>query len=90
MKFASTLDYERYAQQMLDKPAFDHLNGGGHPAHFQSDFNHIKLKLRGMANLKYFKGINTKILGSEFSSPICLALPPENDIKMVLNVGVSP
>jgi len=32
----------------------------------------IKLKLRGMANMKYFKGLNTEVLGKKLSSPICV------------------
>ena len=41
-----------------------------------------------MANLKYFKGLNTNVLLKLTSSPICIGpLPPIEDIKMVAEHG---
>ena len=82
-RFASMDDFEQHAKQQLDRPAFEHLSGWDQHAE-QSDFAHIKLKLRGMANLKYFGGIQTKILGLDVGSPICIGpLPALHDIKLV-------
>ena len=52
-----------------------------------NDFNKIKLKLRGMLNLKYFEGITTTVLGCKLSSPIGIGpLPPLYDIGLVHRV----
>lgn len=52
-KPACTRDYEAYAQKMLAPPTFEHIKG---PEASQDDhhFNSVQLKLRGLANLKYF------------------------------------
>ena len=42
-----------------------------------NEFVNIKLKLRGMANLKYFTDpISCDILGQKLSSPVCLGPMP--------------
>ena len=43
----------------------------------ERDFLKIKLKIRGMANMKYFKGTATKILGHTVQTPIGLGPIPE-------------
>lgn len=71
---ASVLDYEDYAKAVLSKPIYDWLNVYNEDGHTkkdnEKDFEHIKLKLRGMANMKYFKGLSTTIMGQKVDSPI--------------------
>ena len=88
--FATTLDYEEHARLCLDKQTFEHLQGNGdQPADYQNDFNLIKLKLNGMANMKYFSGLSTEILGHKFQSPIALGpLPAVHDVNLVLDQRV--
>ena len=60
---ACTKDYENHAKFMLAPPTFEHIRG---PEACQDDhhFNSVQLKLRGLANLKYFTDpIGSKILG---------------------------
>jgi len=77
IRFASLHDFEDYARRRLDRPTFEHLRGAERPADHLSDFYNIKLKLRGMANLKNFKGLNSHILIKQVSSPIGIGpLPP--------------
>ena len=86
--FANTIDYETHARASLDMQTFAHLQGGNgeQPADYQDDFNLIKLKLNGMANLKHFEGTETKILGRKVGSPVCIGpLPPLHDVNLVLN-----
>ena len=42
----------------------------------EEDFVRIRLKHRGMANLKYFKGTETAILGHKVNFPIGLGAIP--------------
>ena len=90
IRFASLQDFEDYARRWLDKPTYEHLRGVERPADHQTDFQRIKLKLRGMANLKHFKGLKSHILVKEVNSPICIGpLPPIQDIEMVTGVKVN-
>lgn len=61
----------------MSKKLYDYYNGysedGVCREENSADLNRIKLKLRGMANLKYFKGIETKVLGHPVKSPIGIA-----------------
>ena len=85
---ANTIDYETRARDALDMQTFEHLQGGNgeQPKDYQDDFNLIKLRLNGLANLKDFHGIETKILGHGVASPICFGpLPPLHDVNLVLN-----
>jgi len=54
----------------------------------QSDFEAIKLKLKGMLNMKEFRGTATSALGGtiKLKSPIGIGPLPRsiNDVKMVL------
>ena len=93
-RMASLHDYEDYARETLSRPLFDHFRNHRSdipPSAIESekvnDFNKIKLKLRGMLNLKYFEGITTTFLGCKLSSPIGLGpLPPLYDIGLVHRV----
>lgn len=88
IRFSSLNDWEAFAQKRIDRPTFEHLLGPTRPEDHQSDFKNIKLKLRGMANLKYFKGLNTHVLVRPTSSPICIGpLPPISDLKMTATHG---
>ena len=90
IRFASLQDFEDYARRRLDKPTFEHLRGVKRPAEHLTDFFNIKLKLRGMANLKHFKGLNSHILVKEVKSPICVGpLPPISDVEIVSGVKVN-
>lgn len=42
----------------------------------EEDFVRIKMKQRGMANMKYFKGTETSILNNYFTLPIGLGPLP--------------
>ena len=76
------------AKEWLDKPTFQHIQGEPRPATHTADFNAIKLRLRGLANLKYFRGIESKVLGRPVASPIGVGpLPQLSDIRMVTNVS---
>ena len=69
-KPACSLDYQNYAKKMLSPPMFNFINGSAQ-VQDSDDFFKIQLKLRGMANLKYFTDpISTEILGAKVSSPI--------------------
>lgn len=76
-KLASIIDYEEYAKITMSKPMFEYLQGYSEDGHTKAanhkDFEYIKLKQRGMANMKYFKGSETTILGNKVSSPIQIA-----------------
>ena len=88
LNLASTIDYEALARDSMDMQTFAHLQGGNgeQPADYQGDFNLIKLKLNGMANLAHFEGVGTTILGRKVGSPICVGpLPPLHDANLVLN-----
>jgi hypothetical protein len=88
IRFASLHDYEDYARRKLSRPMFEHLRGVERPSDHFTDFFNIKLRLRGMANLKNFKGIGSHVLLKEVESPICVGpLPPISDLKMVSNVN---
>ncbi len=90
IRFASLLDFEDYARRRLDKPTFEHLRGVERPADHLTDFFNVKLKLRGMANLKHFKGLNSHILVKEVKSPICVGpLPPISDVEIVSGAKVN-
>ena len=85
---ANTIDYETRARDALDMQTFSHLQGGNgaQPTEYQDDFNLIKLRLNGLANLKDFRGIDTTILGCKVASPLCIGpLPPLHDVNLVLN-----
>jgi hypothetical protein len=81
IRFASTFDFEDYARRKLDKPTFDHFHSKL-PDFYLQDFNRIKLRLRGMANLKYFKGIKTHVLLKPTASPIAIG-PLHSDTNLI-------
>jgi hypothetical protein len=84
IRFSSLYDFENYAKGRLDPPTYAHIKGEPRPEDHFTDFFNIKLKARGMANLKYFKGLKTHVLVKPTESPICVGpLPPLSDIKMV-------
>jgi len=63
-RMASLHDYEDHARETLARPVFDHLISTRGDTDLPTiakekveDYAHIKLKLRGMLNLKYFEGI---------------------------------
>jgi isopentenyl diphosphate isomerase/L-lactate dehydrogenase-like FMN-dependent dehydrogenase len=76
-KLASVPDYEDHVRAYLSKPIYDYLSGYSEDGHTkvdnEKDFEYIKLKLRGMINMKHFKGIETTILGHKISTPICIS-----------------
>jgi isopentenyl diphosphate isomerase/L-lactate dehydrogenase-like FMN-dependent dehydrogenase len=76
MKPASLADYREIAKCQISKSIFDDVifsSGDGNTRYDnEHDFEKITLKLRGLANLKHFKGLSTKILGFPVSSPIGL------------------
>jgi len=70
-KPACSSDYQKFAHKMLSPPMFSFINGSTNVVDEDSDFFKIQLKLRGMANLKYFTDpISCSILGSRVASPI--------------------
>ena len=84
MKFSSLYDFEDYAKSRLATHTYAHLKGEPRPLEHHTDFEKVKLKLRGMANLKYFKGLKTHVLVKPTKSPICVGpLPPLSDVKIV-------
>lgn len=63
-RMASLHDYEDHARETLSRPLFDHIRNHRSDINLSAieidkvnDFNKIKLKLRGMLNLKHFEGI---------------------------------
>lgn len=56
----------------LDDGACDQISKGLN----EGDFVKIKLKQRGMANMKYYKGTETVVLGKKVSCPIGFAAIP--------------
>ena len=56
-KIAALPDYDDFAKKTLSKQFYEY----------------IKLKLRGMANMSFFKGTETTILGHKVSSPIAIS-----------------
>ncbi len=64
---ASVLDFQDYARNTMSKKVFDALDDGAGDQITKglnnTDYVKIKMKQRGMANMKYFKGTQTKILG---------------------------
>jgi isopentenyl diphosphate isomerase/L-lactate dehydrogenase-like FMN-dependent dehydrogenase len=75
-KLASIPDCEDHVRTYLSKPIYDYLSGYTEDGHTkndnQTDFEFIKLKLRGMINMKNFIGIETSILGHKVASPISI------------------
>ena len=70
-KPACSTDYQKFAAKMLSPPMFNFINGSSNVEDMDSDFFKIQLKLRGMANLKYFTDpISSSILGARVASPI--------------------
>jgi isopentenyl diphosphate isomerase/L-lactate dehydrogenase-like FMN-dependent dehydrogenase len=76
-KMAAVSDYEEFAKKTLSKPYYENIAGyaedGIAKQDNEKDFELIKLKQRGMANMKYFKGLETTILGQKVQSPIGVA-----------------
>ena len=75
-KVSCTKDYESYAKKMLSPQMFLFING---PTCCQDsdEYLSIQLKLRGMANLKYFTDpITTSVLGLNLKSPLILGAFP--------------
>ena len=77
---ASVHDFREYAQRTMSSKAFKELDDGSADqvtrASNESDFIKIKMKHRGMANMKFFKGTNTLILGHSVQTPIGLGPIP--------------
>ena len=63
-RLATTLDYEKYAREILDMQTFDHLQGTAiiRPEENISDYDLIKLKALGLMSMEKFKGTPTSIL----------------------------
>ena len=82
LKMASLLDFRDYAQHTLAHRVFEALDDGAGDQVTKglntTDFVKIKLKQRGMANMKYFKGTQTRVLGGrhEVQTPIGLGPLP--------------
>ena len=75
-KVSCTKDYENYAKKMLSPQMFYFING---PPCCQDseEYLAIQLKLRGMANLKYFTDpIKTSVLGLSLKSPLIVGAFP--------------
>ena len=62
---ASLPDFRDYANRTMSQTIFNKLEAAAHDGLSkklnEEDFFKIKLKLRGMANLKFFKGTETSI-----------------------------
>ncbi|CDW73041.1 hydroxyacid oxidase 2 (long chain) [Stylonychia lemnae] len=79
-RFASLLDYQNYAKNILSKNIYESLEDGNGDqvtkSENEEDFVRIKMKLRGMANMKYFKGIEKEFNLKKVSSPIVMGNLP--------------
>lgn len=77
---ASVYDFRDYAQRTMSAKLFKELDDGSADqvtrGANESDFVKIKMKHRGMANMKYFKGTDTMILGHSVQTPIGLGPIP--------------
>lgn len=86
-RLACVPDYQDYAKLTMAKPFYDYLQGYSEDGHTYSqnnkDFESIKLKLRGMLNMKHFQGTETTILGHKVSSPIHIAPIPYQSLYHV-------
>lgn len=72
-KPACSADFEKFAKKMLSPPMFNFITGSS-KVQDSDEFFKIQLKLRGMANLKYFiDPISCQILGTKVQSPIMFA-----------------
>ena len=70
-------DYEANAKHMMSMPMFREINGDPAVNDTNQDFNVIKMKLRGLANLKYFRNpLHCTVLGMQVGAPIGLAAFP--------------
>ncbi len=80
LKMASVPDFRDYAQKTMSQKLFKEIDDGAADQVTkglnESDFVKIKMKHRGMANMKYFKGTETKILGHKVQTPIGLGPVP--------------
>ena len=92
---ASLHDYEDYARETLSRPLFDHLMAARSDTDLPAiakekvdDYALIKLKLRGMLNLRDFQGISTSLFGVKLASPIGVGpLPALHDVGLVHSVS---
>ncbi|TNV78722.1 hypothetical protein FGO68_gene9069 [Halteria grandinella] len=79
-KMASLPDFRDFALKTMSLTQFTTLDAGAGAQHVkqlnEEDFVKIRLKHRGMANLKYFKGTETAILGHKVAYPIGLGTMP--------------
>lgn len=77
---ASLLDFQDYARHTMSQKIFEALEDGAGDQVTkrlnEEDFVKIKIKQRGMANMKYFKGTQTKVFGRELQTPIALGGVP--------------
>lgn len=91
-RMASMEDYEKVASKTLSRPVFDHLISmrSSEPTVAsiarRGDFQRIKLKLRGMLNLKFYEGTSTKLFGQTLASPIGIIVPSLPDVGLVNKV----
>ena len=77
---ASLPDFRDYARNTMSQSLFAQLDSSAGNQITkklnEEDFERIKLKQRGMANLKYFVGPEAYILGHKVSTPIGLGTVP--------------
>lgn len=70
-KLAAIHDYESYSKTRMSKSLFQHLTGftsdGVTAKENNEDFEKIKLRLRGMMNVKFFENFDVTVLGHRFS-----------------------
>ena len=81
LKMASALDFQDYARHTMSTKVFEALEDGAGDQVTKGlntvDYVKIKMKQRGMANMKYFKGTQARVLARyEVQSPIALAGMP--------------
>lgn len=78
---ACLADYENNAKVMMAPPTFNQLRGSEEANSAHHDFNAIKMKLRGLANLKHFiNPLDHQLLGIKVKSPVGLAAYPHQCI----------
>ena len=70
-------DFEDLASENLPKSAYDYYRVGANACISLEDnvnkFKEIPLKTRAFVDPKKFKGLETTIMGTQVSSPICIA-----------------
>jgi hypothetical protein len=83
IKFASLHDFEAYSQKKMAPSLFEHLKGTPRELEHFSDFERIKLKLRGMMNIDHFKGLTCHYQGKVMPTPLGVGpLPSRTKIEL--------